>query len=135
MLSATFKAMKQHIDSGDIGKPYLARAFYGWAGPTWGKWFYQRGGGALFDLGVYNVATMTALLGPAKRVTALAGTTIPERIVDNEMTTVDVVDNAHINLDFGNGVFGVITTGFTIQAYRVAGVEIYGKRRHHTNAR
>ena len=126
VLSATFKAMKQHIDSGDIGKPYLARAFYGWSGPNWGKWFYQRGGGALFDLGVYNVATMTALLGPAKRVTALAGTTIPERIVDNEMTTVDVVDNAHINLDFGNGVFGVITTGFTIQAYRVAGVEIYG---------
>ncbi len=126
VLSATFKAMKQHIDSGTIGKPYLARAFYGWSGPTWGKWFSQRGGGALFDLGVYNVATMTALLGPAKRVTALAGTTIPERIVDNAMTKVEVVDNAHINLDFGNGVYGVITTGFTIQAYRVPGVEVYG---------
>ncbi len=126
VLSATFKAMKQHIDAGDIGKPYLARAFYGWAGPSWGKWFYKPGGGALFDLGVYNVATMTALLGPAKRVTALAGTAIPERIVDNEMTKVEVVDNAHINLDFGNGVYGVITTGFTIQAYRVAGVEVYG---------
>lgn len=126
VLSETFKAMKRHIDAGDIGKPYLARAFYGWAGPNWGKWFYQPGGGALFDLGVYNVATLTALLGPAKRVTALAGTAIPERVVDGEMTKVQVVDNAHINIDFGDNVYGVITTGFTIQAYRVCGVEVYG---------
>ncbi|NJM40718.1 MAG: Gfo/Idh/MocA family oxidoreductase, partial [Anaerolineae bacterium] len=126
VLSATFKAMKRHIDAGDIGKPYLARAFYGWAGPNWGKWFYQPGGGAVFDLGVYNVASLTGLLGPAKRVTALAGTAIPERVVDGEMTKVQVVDNAHINIDFGNGVYGVVTTGFTIQAYRVPGVEIYG---------
>ena len=69
---------------------------------------------------------MTARLGPARRVTALAGTAIPERVVDGEMTNVEVVDNAHINIDFGNGVYGVITTGFTIQAYRVAGVEVYG---------
>lgn len=126
VLSATFKAMKRHIDQGDIGRPYLARAFYGWAGPNWGKWFYKPGGGALFDLGVYNVTSLTALLGPAKRVTALAGTAIPERVVDGEMTKVEVVDNAHICLDFGNAVYGVITTGFTIQAYRVAGIEIYG---------
>jgi predicted dehydrogenase len=126
VLSSTFKEIKQHIDAGDIGKPYLARAFYGWAGPSWGKWFYQPGGGAMFDLGVYNVTTLTALLGPAKRVTALAGTAIPERVVDGEMTKVNVVDNAHINIDFGEGVYAVITTGFTIQAYRVPAVEIYG---------
>jgi len=126
VLSGTFKAMKRHIDAGDIGQPYLARAFYGWSGPTWGKWFYKPGGGAMFDLGVYNVATLTALLGPAKRVTALAGTAIKERVVDGEMTKVEVVDNAHINMDFGNGVYGVVTTGFTIQKYRTPAVEIYG---------
>ena len=128
VLSSTFKAIKQHLDRGDIGTPYLARAFYGWAGPSWGKWFYQPGGGALFDLGVYNVTSLTALLGPAKRVTALAGTTIKERVVDGEMTKVNVVDNAHVNIDFGNGVYGVITTGFTIQAYRVPAIEIYGSQ-------
>ena len=42
------------------------------------------------------------------------------------MTKVNVVDNAHINIDFGNGVYAVITTGFTIQAYRTPAVELYG---------
>ena len=126
VLSPTFQKIARHIQNGDIGKPYLARAFYGWSGPTWGKWFYQPGGGSLFDLGVYNVTSLTALMGPAKRVTALAGTAIPERMVDNEMTKVQVVDNAHVNIDFGESVYGLVTTGFTIQKYRTPALEIYG---------
>src|SRR6185295_10266970 len=74
----------RHIQNGDIGTPYLARAFYGWSGPNWGKWFYQPGGGAMFDLGVYNFVSLTGLLGPAKRVTGLVGTAIQERVVEGE---------------------------------------------------
>ena len=44
----------------------LARARYGWAGPWWGDWFYQAGGGALFDLGVYNLTTLCGLFGPVR---------------------------------------------------------------------
>ena len=47
-----------------------ARARYGWSGPDWAAWFYRRGGGALFDLGVYNVVALCGLFGPARRVTA-----------------------------------------------------------------
>lgn len=126
VLSPTFQKIARHIQRGDIGRPHLARAFYGWSGPWWGKWFYQPGGGAMFDLGVYNVTSLTALLGPAKRVMAMGGTAVPERMVDNEMTKVNVIDNVHINIDFGDSTFGVVTTGFTIQNYRVPGLEIYG---------
>ena len=66
----------------------LARARYGWSGPDWGRWFYERGGGALFDLGVYNVTALCGLLGPAQRVTAMAGVAIPERIVEGELVRV-----------------------------------------------
>src|SRR5262245_62130725 len=56
ILSPTFQTMRERIARGDIGKPCLARARYGWAGPSWNGWFYKPGGGALFDLGVYCIA-------------------------------------------------------------------------------
>lgn len=126
MLSPTFQKMWRHIRNGDIGTPYLARAFYGWAGPNWGKWFYEPGGGSMFDLGVYNVVSLTGLLGPAKRVTGLIGTAIKERIVDGEMTTVQTDDNVQLCIEFANNCYAVVTTGFTIQKYRTPGIEIYG---------
>jgi predicted dehydrogenase len=126
ILSPTFQTIWKRVHRGDIGKVLSARAFYGWAGPSWGKWFYEPGGGSLFDLGVYNVTSLTALLGPVKRVTALAGIAIPERVVDDEMTKVNAVDNAHVLMDFGEGVYAVTTTGFTIQQYKVPGIELYG---------
>ncbi|MGH2345283.1 MAG: Gfo/Idh/MocA family protein [Chloroflexota bacterium] len=126
VLSPTYQAIRQRIQAGAIGRPLSARALYGWSGPDWSAWFYQPGGGALFDVGVYNVTTLTGLLGPAKRVTALAGVAIPERTVEGRKMSVEAVDNAHVLLDFGRGVYAVITTGFTIQQYRCPAVEIYG---------
>jgi predicted dehydrogenase len=128
ILSDTFQTIWKRVHRGDIGKVLTARAFYGWAGPSWGQWFYRSGGGPLFDLGVYNVVSLTALLGPAKRVTALTGTAIPERVVDNELMQVETEDNAHVLIDFGESVFAVVTTGFTIQQYRVPGIELYGTK-------
>ena len=51
---------------------------------TGARWFYERGGGALFDLGVYNVTALCGLFGPAQRVTAMAGVAIGERVVEGE---------------------------------------------------
>src|SRR5262249_48563420 len=61
ILSPTFQAIWRRVHRGDIGKVLSARALYGWSGPTWGPWFYRPGGGALFDLGVYNVTSLTGL--------------------------------------------------------------------------
>lgn len=126
VLSPTYQAMWRRLHRGDIGSVRSARGFYGWAGPDWGPWFYKPGGGPMFDLGVYNVATLTGLLGPAKRIVALSGIAIPERIVDGEMTTVETDDNAQLLMDFGDACYAVVTTGFTIQKYRVPGIELYG---------
>ncbi len=126
MLSPTYQAIWRRLHRGEIGRVLTARGFYGWAGPSWGEWYYQPEGGALFDLGVYNVITLTGLLGPAKRVMAMSGVAIPERVVDGAMTEVRAHDNAQILLDFGAGVYAAITTGFTIQKYRCPGIELYG---------
>jgi len=126
VLSPTYQAISRRIRRGDIGKPLMARARYGWTGPSWGQWFYQKGGGALFDLGVYNLTSLTGLLGPACRVSAMAGVAIPQRLVDGETIQVEAEDNAHVLLDFGEAVFGVVSTGFTMQQYRSPCLEVYG---------
>ena len=73
-----------------------ARARYGWNGPSWGQWFYQPGGGPLFDLGVYNVVALTGLLGPAMRVTAMTATARPDRVVDDQPMRVQTEDSAFL---------------------------------------
>ncbi len=126
LLSKTYQAIWQRVQHGDIGQVTLARALYGWTGPWWGRWFYRQGGGALFDLGVYNVTSLTGLLGPAKRVTGMVGVAVPERMAEGSLMKLEAEDNAHVLIDFGNSVFAVVTTGFTIQRYRCPAIELYG---------
>ena len=126
VLSPTYRAIRRHLREGDIGRVLSARGLYGWSGPDWGSWYYQPGGGSMFDLGVYNVTTLTGLLGPAKRVMAMSGIAIPEREIKGERVRVQSHDNAHLLLDFGDSVYAVVTTGFTLQAYRCPGIELYG---------
>lgn len=125
-LSPTFQILARRLRRGEIGKPCLARARYGWAGPSWNTWFYRAGGGALFDLGVYSLTSLTGLLGPVRRVTAMTGTAIPVREIEGQPVSVEVEDNAQLLLDFGEATFGVVTTGFTLQQYRGPALEIYG---------
>jgi predicted dehydrogenase len=126
VLSPTFQAMSRRIRGGDIGKVCLARGRYGWSGPWWSGWFYREGGGCLLDLGVYPLTTLTGLLGPARRVMAMAGVAIPEREVDGKRIRVEAEDNAQVLLDLGDGAFAAVTTGFTMQQYRSPAIEVYG---------
>ena len=126
ILSPTFQTIARRIRAGDIGKPCSARARYGWAGPSWSEWFYKPGGGCLFDLGVYCLTSLTGLLGPAKRVTALTGVAIPEREVNGRNVRVEAEDNAQVLLDFGGACFAAVTSGFTMQQYRTPALEVYG---------
>ena len=125
-LSPTFQIIRDRVHSGDIGKVCLARGRYGWAGPDWSEWFYKSGGGPIFDLAVYNITSLTGILGPVKRVMAMTGTAQSKRVVNGQEIDVEVEDNAQILLDFGEAVFATITSGFTMQKYRSPGLELYG---------
>lgn len=126
ILSNTYQEIWRHLKRGDVGTVKLIRARYGWTGPRWSKWFYKPGGGPLFDLGVYNVTSLTGWLGPVRRVTAMTGIAIPERIVEGEMIQVETEDNFQILLDFGEACLAVVTTGFTMQKYQSPAIELYG---------
>lgn len=110
--SPAFRCMAEVVASGEIGRVHAAHGCYGHGGPSWGAWFYKKGGGSVFDLAVYNITFLTGLLGPARSVMAMAGTAIPERIVDGEPVRCEADDNAMLLLDHGSAVFSCIQTGF-----------------------
>ena len=129
LLSPTYQKMVDHVQQNTIGNVLSARARYGWAGPWWGKWFYEPGGGSLFDLGIYNVTSLCGFMGSAKKVTAMTGVAIPERVAEGKKIKVhpDAEDNAHVLIDFGQSRFAVVTTGFTMQKYHSPAIELYGQ--------
>jgi hypothetical protein len=65
------------------------------------------------DLGVYNLTTLTGLLGPALSVTAMTNILTPTREIENKGTIeVEAEDNAHILLEHAGGTLSHIQCGF-----------------------
>jgi predicted dehydrogenase len=111
--SPQFAFMSKSIQEGKLGKVSSAHAHYGHLGPTWSAFFYENGGGSLPDLGVYNLATLTGLLGPAKSVIAMTSIVTPTRKVDDKgEIKVVAEDNAIVVMDHGNGILSNVQCGF-----------------------
>ena len=111
--SPQFAFMAQQIQAGKLGRVAAAHAHYGHLGPTWSAFFYEKGGGSLPDLGVYNLATLTGLLGPAKSVTAMTSIVTPTRKTDNKgEIKVEAEDNAIVLMDHGKGIISSVQCGF-----------------------
>jgi len=111
--SPQFAFMSKCIQEGKLGRVASAHGQYGHTGPSWSAFFYEKGGGSMPDLGVYNMATLTGLLGPAKSVMAMLSIVNPERTVDDKgKIKVEAEDNAHVLLEHANGVISHIMCGF-----------------------
>ena len=111
--SPQFAFMARAVKESKIGRPVAAHATYGHLGPTWSSFFYEAGGGSLPDLAVYNLTTLTGILGPAKSVSAMLATVTPTRKIDDK-GTIQVVaeDNAAVLLDHGKGCISHVQSGF-----------------------
>ncbi|MBG9378377.1 Gfo/Idh/MocA family oxidoreductase [Panacibacter sp. DH6] len=111
--SPQFAFMAKAINEGKLGTLAAAHANYGHTGPTWSAFFYEKGGGSLPDLGVYNLATLSGLLGPVKSVVAMTSIVTKTRTVDDKGTIpVEAEDNAMVIMDHGNGVLSHVQCGF-----------------------
>ena len=72
-------------------------------------WYFRRpGGGPLYDMTVYGLHALTAVIGPAKRVTAFSGVRVAEREFRGEMLPTDMDDQTLMVLDFGNACFAYV---------------------------
>jgi predicted dehydrogenase len=111
--SPQFAFMSKQIQEGKLGRIASAHGQYGHTGPTWSAFFYEKGGGSMPDLGVYNMATLTGLLGPAKAVMAMTSIVNPERTVDDKgKIKVMAEDNAHLLLEHDKGIISHVMCGF-----------------------
>jgi predicted dehydrogenase len=111
--SPQFAFMSKSIQEGKLGNVSAAHAHYGHLGPTWSAFFYEKGGGSLPDLGVYNIATLTGLLGPAKSVVGMTSIVTPDRVVDNKgKIKVEAEDNAMVLMEHANGAISHVQCGF-----------------------
>lgn len=123
------------IDDGWIGQPVAATAFMtchgheGWHPDP--DFYYQPGGGPMFDMGPYYLTALVVLMGPIRRVTGSARVTFPERTITSQPkygTKIKVNTPTHIAgvMDFASGAVGTIVTSFDVWAAQLPRVEIYG---------
>jgi predicted dehydrogenase len=111
--SPQFAFMSKALQAGKLGRIASAHGQYGHTGPGWSAFFYEKGGGSMPDLGVYNMATLTGLLGPAKAVMAMTSIITPERTVEDKgKIKVEAEDNAHLLLEHDKGVISHVMCGF-----------------------
>ena len=111
--SPQFAFMSKAIQEGKLGKLASAHGQYGHTGPSWAAFFYEKDGGSMPDLGVYNLATLTGLLGPARSIMAMTSIVKKERTVDDKgKIKVQAEDNAHVLMEHDNGVISHMMCGF-----------------------
>lgn len=134
-LGAGLQTCRKLIDEGAIGVPVAATAFMLYHGPeSWHPapdFYYQPGGGPMFDMGPYYLTALVALLGPVRRVSGAARITFPERTITSAPqygTTITVRTPTHVAgvLEFASGPIGTIVTSFDVWAAEVPRIEIYG---------
>ncbi|WP_160719468.1 Gfo/Idh/MocA family protein [Bacillus sp. USDA818B3_A] len=124
------------IEQGEIGVPIGASAFMICRGHEhWHPdpaFYYDFGGGPMFDMGPYYLTALVALLGPIKRIAGLTRISYPERTILSQPkagTKIDVSIPTHISgvIDFASGVIGNITTSFdAFGGTSLPPIEIYG---------
>lgn len=111
--SPQFAFMAKQLNAGKLGRVAAAHADYGHEGPGWSAFFYEKGGGSMPDLAVYNLTSLTGLLGPVKNVSAMLSIVTPERTVEDKgRIKVEAEDNAMLLMDHGNGVISHVQSGF-----------------------
>jgi len=111
--SPQFAFMSRQLQGGRLGRLAAAHAHYGHEGPGWSAFFYETLGGSMPDLAVYNLTSLTGLLGPARRVAAMLSIVTPERTVEDKgRIQVEAEDNAMLLMDHGHGVISHVQSGF-----------------------
>jgi len=134
-LGGGLQTCRKLLDDGWIGRPVGATAFMMSGGPeSWHpnpNFFYQPGGGPLFDMAPYYLTALIQLLGPVSRVAGAERISFPERIATSkerfgERIKVEVATYSTALLNFSAGPIGMLITSFDVVASELPRIEIYG---------
>ncbi|QYR20699.1 Gfo/Idh/MocA family oxidoreductase [Paenibacillus sp. sptzw28] len=135
-LGGGIQTCRKLIDDGAIGTPIAVSGFViGGGHESWHpdpEFYYEIGGGPMFDMGPYYLTAFVTLLGPISRVTGSAVISYPERTITSEKKrgkTIKVETPTHIAgvIDFESGAVGTLITSFDAKAgTSLPNIEIQG---------
>lgn len=135
VLGGGIQTCRKVIAAGTIGKPLAATAnmvchgHEGWHPSP--AFYYQKGGGPLFDMGPYYLTALVTMLGAVKRVTGFSLTSFKERVIRSQPLQgkkIKVETPTHINgvLEFASGVQATLTMSFDVWKHNLPLLEVYG---------
>ncbi len=134
-LGAGLQTSRKLIDDGWIGEPVAATAFViGHGHESWHPdpdYYYQPGGGPLFDMGPYYLTALISLMGPMRRVCASARITFPERTITSqpkfgEIITVNTPTHIAGTIDYQNGAIATLVASFDVWGHTLPPIQIHG---------
>ena len=125
-MSPAMRLLWTLVDAGVTGQVHSARAMYGNAGSTWAKWYHTSGVGPLGDLAIYNIKTLTALLGPVVEARALLTASGIAREFDGTALADVDPDVSQLIVRHRSGALSTIMASHAVWAYRRTAVELYG---------
>jgi predicted dehydrogenase len=135
VLGTGTQTARRVIEDGLIGAPVAANAVFTTAGhELWHpnpEFYYQPGGGPLFDMGPYYLSALIHMLGPVVRVTGAASRARPARVIGSGPragTRFDVEVDTHVTgvLEHGNGALTTLITSFDVVASTQPWIEVHG---------
>ena len=112
-----------------LGKITGVEAELSFPGPPRSNWYYSASaeGGAMLDTMVYPLARVAALMGPARRVTALVNRLIPHRITgDGGRVESAVDDSVSILLEYPTGQQAQLHSVWA-RSYMTNGTVLHGR--------
>ena len=94
--------------------------------------FFRPGGGPVLDVGPYHITNLVQLIGPIRRVAALATASFPIRTIETEcprkgeVIPVETPTNIHALLEFHSGATVTLSASWDVWAHRHSDMELYG---------
>jgi predicted dehydrogenase len=125
-LAPTFRALWAELRNGAIGYVHSGRGLYGNAGSHWARWYHEGHVGPLAEAGIYNLKSLTAILGPVTEVLAAESTAVARREVNGVEIGLPDPDVSHVLLRHDSGALSSVVSSQAIQRYRRPGLEVYG---------
>ena len=96
-------------------------------GSTWARWYHEEPLATLGDVGIYNLKSLAALLGPVREVTAVSATARPERATRETVRTPSRdPDTWQLVLRHEQGALSSVLASHATVAYRRPAIELYG---------
>ena len=134
-MGAGIQTCRKIIDDGLIGNVIGASAFMvcpgheGWHPDP--EFYYQTGGGPMYDMGPYYLTALVNLAGPVDSVMGMTATPRNQRMIKSSKKygkMMDVEVPTHVNglLRFKNGAIGNIITSFDVYGSKLPKIEVYG---------